>query len=185
LLSEAIGSTLPLALAVGLSPFAVIAIVLILASTFADWLRVLAGAGLIAAGARKWSGRARDGEEATVPGWMASIDGASAGRALALGLVLSGANVKNFVLTASAAAAIVEAGAHDAQLAVAVVVFVLLGSGVVLGAVLLHLTGGPRAASLLDAVRRFMVANNAVITVLVLLLLGATVLGDGLAGLGR
>ena len=43
---------------------------------------------------------------------------------------------------------------------------------------------GPRAA-VLDAVRQFMVANSAAIMVLVLLILGAKVLGDGLGGLSR
>ncbi|MFD7782037.1 hypothetical protein ACFV4Q_02875 [Streptomyces nojiriensis] len=45
--------------------------------------------------------------------------------------------------------------------------------------------GGQRATSFLDSVRQFMVANSTVITVIVLLLLGASVLGDGLSGLGR
>ncbi|MFD5409095.1 hypothetical protein [Streptomyces nojiriensis] len=41
-----------------------------------------------------------------------------------------------------------------------------------------HLLGGQRAASFLDSVRQF------VITTVVLLLLGAGILGDGLTGLG-
>lgn len=225
MLSQAIGETLPLAMAVALSPFPVIAIVLILSgrngrrngplfalgwvaglavvatlvvvvfggaddpdstsSAFADGLRVLAGAGMIAIGARKWWTRPRADEESKTPAWAASLEDASAGRALTLGLLLSGANPKNFVLTGSAAASIVEAGAHGADLLIAVVAFVLLCSGAVFAAVLLHLLGGPRGASLLGAVQRFMVANSVVISVLVLLILGATVLGDGLAGFGR
>ncbi|MEU7034156.1 hypothetical protein ABZ958_10800 [Streptomyces sp. NPDC046237] len=67
----------------------------------------------------------------------------------------------------------------------AVAVFVLLGSCTVLGAVAVEFAGGRRAGALLDGVRRFMVANSTVIMVIVLLLLGADVLGDGLAGIGR
>jgi threonine/homoserine/homoserine lactone efflux protein len=225
LIIQAIGAMLPAALAIALSPFPVIAIVLILASphgrrngplfavswvaglavvatlivvvfsgaddpdstsaTIADWLRVVAGAGLIVVGVRKWSARPRAGEEIVAPSWMASLDEASAGRALLLGALLSGANPKNFVLTAAAATSMVEVGAQGADLVVAVIAFVLVGSSAVIGAVVAHVAGGPRAASFLDAVREFMVAHSTVITVLVLLIIGATVLGDGLSGLDR
>ncbi|MFZ1488889.1 MAG: hypothetical protein WAS51_03030, partial [Ilumatobacteraceae bacterium] len=80
---------------------------------------------------------------------------------------------------------VVETGVHGTQLVVAVVVFVAVGSCTVVGAVVVRLLGGQRGVSLLDSVRGFMVANSTVITVFVLLILGAKVLGDGLIGLGR
>ena len=116
---------------------------------------------------------------------MASLDSATAGKALVLGALLSGANPKNFVLAAAAATSKVEAGVHGTDLVVAVVVFVLVGSFTVVGAVVVNLVGGRRGESLLDNVRDFMVANSAVIAVFILLILGAKVLGDGLIGLGR
>lgn len=225
MLTQTIGAVLPTALAVALSPFPLIGIVLILAgprgrrngllftagwiaglgivatlvvavlggahdpdspsSAIADWARILAGGALIALGARKWWRRPRAGEESRTPRWTASLDDVSASRALLLGALLSGANPKNLVLTASAAASIAEAGTDDTDLALAVTVFVLIGSCTVLGAVVVHLLGGERAVSFLDGVRRFMVGNSTVITVIVFLLLGAGILGDGLTGLGR
>ncbi|MEV6394654.1 GAP family protein [Streptomyces sp. NPDC051907] len=225
MLIQAIGAVLPAALAVALSPFPLIGVVLLLAgrhgrrngalfalgwvlglaivatlivgvfggaddpdsasSAIADWGRVFAGAALIVLGVRKWRLRPRAGDEVEAPRWMAQLDGASAGRALGLGVLLSGANPKNFVLTASAATSAVEADAHNGDLAVAIAVFVLLGSCTVIGAVVVQLVGGQRAASFLDSVRQFMVANSTVIMVIVLVLLGASVLGDGLTGLGR
>ncbi|MFZ1488747.1 MAG: GAP family protein, partial [Ilumatobacteraceae bacterium] len=80
---------------------------------------------------------------------------------------------------------VVETGVHGTQLVVAVVVFVAVGSCTVVGAVVVRLLGGQRGESLLDSVREFMVANSTAITVFVLLILGAKVLGDGLVGLGR
>ena len=65
------------------------------------------------------------------------------------------------------------------------IVFVLVGSFTVVGAVVVKLVGGRWGVSLLESGREFMVANSAVITVFVLLILGAKVLGDGLIGLGR
>lgn len=224
-LGQAIGAVLPAALAVALSPFPVIGVVMILgggegrrngplfaagwiaglvavaavvamafggahdphspSSAVADWGRVCAGSALLVLGARKWWRRPRNGDEAQAPGWTRSLDEASAARALLLGLLLSAANPKNLVLTGSAAASIAETGAQGTDLALAVVAFVLVGSCVVLGAVLLHLAGGERASRVLDGLRRFMVANSTAILVVVLLLLGASVLGDGLAGLDR
>ncbi|MGW0923004.1 GAP family protein [Streptomyces sp. NPDC002755] len=225
MLIQAMGAVLPAALAVALSPFPLIGIVLLLAgrhgrrngvlftagwiaglgivatlvvvvfggaddpespsSAVADWGRVLAGAALIVLGARTWRQRPAGGNETETPRWMASLDDVSALRALLLGALLAGANPKNLVLTASAATSIVETGVHDGELAVAVTVFVLVGSCTVLGAVIIHLLGGQRAVSFLDSVRQFMVTNSTVITAIVFLLLGASILGDGLTGLGR
>lgn len=222
---QAIGASLPAAMAVALSPFPVIGIVLILAgrhgrrsgaaftigwlaglsivaalvvsvfggaddpdstsSAFADWSRVVAGAALIALGIRKWLRRPRAGEEVETPSWMASLDQIAVGRALLLGVLTSGANPKNFVLTASAVTSMIEAGVHDADMVAAVAVYVLLGSFTVLGALLAHIAGGARGEALLDSVRQFMVTNSATIMVVILLLLGANVLGGGLEGLGR
>ena len=225
LLLQSIGAGLPAALAVALSPFPVIGVVLMLAgshgrrngalfaagwvvglafvaaivvvvfagadnpestsSAIADWGRVIVGSGLIVLGVRKRWTRPRPGDVVAVPRWMASLDEATAGKALVLGALLSGANPKNFVLTAAAATSMVEAGTHGSDLLVAVIVFVLVGSFPVIGAVIVRLVGGQWGISFLDAVRQFMVANSAVITVIVLLILGAKVLGDGLIGLGR
>jgi threonine/homoserine/homoserine lactone efflux protein len=213
LLLQGIGAGLPAALAVALSPFPVIGIVLILAgprgrlngplfaagwllglsvvtalvafvfggtedpdspsSAIADWGRVFVGAAMIVVGVRKWAARPRHYDARDAPTWMASLDSATPGRALALGALLSGANPKNFVLAAAAATSMVEAGLHGADLVVAVVVFVLVGSCTVVGAVVVRLVGGRRGESVLEGVRQFMVANSAAITVLVLLILGA------------
>jgi threonine/homoserine/homoserine lactone efflux protein len=224
-LFQAIGAALPAGLAIALSPFPVIGIVVILAgsrgrvngpffavgwivglsvvtalvvvvfggaddpdgtsSTIADWGRVLAGAALVALGVRKWWTRPQDGDDRAVPGWMATLDSATPAKASVLGLALSGANPKNLVLAAAAAASMVEVGLSGTDLVVAVVVFVLVGSLTVVGAVVLNVVGGAPGAALLDKVRVFMMDNSVAITVVILLVLGAKVLGDGLAGIGR
>jgi len=60
-------------------------------------------------------------------------------------------------------------------------VSVALGSLTVAGAVLFYLVDANRAARPLEVIKRFMSDNNAVIMMVVLLLLGAKLLGDGLA----
>ena len=63
-----------------------------------------------------------------------------------LGAALSGANPKNLALTLAAAASIAEAGLDPADEAIAVAVFVALGSLTVAGAVLFYLVDSKRAA---------------------------------------
>jgi len=60
---------------------------------------------------------------------------------------------------------------------------VVLGSATVAGAVLAYLVDAERSARPLAAIKQFMSDNNAVIMMVVLLLLGAKLLGDGLSGL--
>ena len=91
------------------------------------------------------------------------------------------ANPKNLALTLAAAASIAEAGLDQTDKAIAIGIFVALGSATVAGAVAFYLVAPGRAARPLDALKRFMSDNNAVIMMVVLLLLGAKLLGDGLA----
>jgi threonine/homoserine/homoserine lactone efflux protein len=150
--------------------------------TGVNWLKVAIGVLFLVMAARQWRKRPRGGAEAEPPRWMASVDSASPGRAAVLGAALSAANPKNLALTLAASASIAQAGLSDADTAIAVVAFVAIGSATVAGAVTLYLVAGERAERPLGAVRQFMAANNAVIMMVVLLLLGAKLLGDGLGG---
>lgn len=154
-------------------------------SAIADWGRVAVGAVLIVLGLWKWRRRPGPGTEVTEPAWMTALGAVGPIKVLGLGFVLALANPKYIVFVASAGAAMVEAKAYDGDLVVSIVVFVLVASAAVLGAAILSLVGGQRGAALLSGIRDFMVANQAVISVVILILLGAKVLGDGLIGLAR
>ena len=148
-----------------------------------NWLKLGIGIVFLLMAAKQWTKRPRPGREPEVPGWMATIDSATPPRAALLGMALSGANPKNLALTLTAAASIAEAGLDTTDTAIAVAAFTALGSVTVAGSVLFYLLAGDRAARPLAAVKQFMADNNAVIMMVVLLLLGAKLLGDGLAGL--
>lgn len=221
MLLDAAGGFLPLALAIALSPFPIVATTLLLTgprarvagwqflvgwaaglalltaaallvvgqaestgsgSTVVAWARVALGAALIALAVRKLLPRASAPDDApAVPGWMAAFDAPSGARTLGLGALLGGANPKNIALAASAAAIVQETAPDDVVAAGAV--FVLLCSPAVLVAVLAHAALGARAEPALLTVRRFMTRHSAALTAAVLLLIGASVLGDGLAAL--
>jgi threonine/homoserine/homoserine lactone efflux protein len=220
MLLEAVGALLPIGLATALSPFPVVAVILILAGTrprssgpafVAGWvvgiaaltmlvvaiapggsgdparwvsvLRMVGGLALIGLALRKWRTRPRPGDEPVMPSWMASVDSAGPGRALQLGLLVSAANPK-IIAFSLAAGSIVGQYVDDGGTALAAVaVYVALASLPIAGAVVVGLAGGRRAMGPLLALRDFMIANNNVIVMVIFLLIGAKLIGDGLGGL--
>lgn len=133
--------------------------------------------------ARQWRGRPKAGQEPELPKWMATVDAFTPGRSLGLGALLSGVNPKNLALTMAAAASIAQAGLTGGESAVAIGVFVVIASITVVGPVLFFMLAGDKAAGPLAAMKDFMSDHNAVIMMIVLLVLGAKLLGNGIAGL--
>jgi hypothetical protein len=119
-----------------------------------------------------------------MPAWMSALDEVGPRKALVLGLGLAAANPKNIVLTAAGAASIPQAGLTGGDAVAAVAVFVALGSITVAGSVVAYLVATDRAAPALAGLKDFMVDNEAAIMVVVLVLIGAKLLGDGLGVLG-
>ena len=78
-------------------------------STWAGIIKLALGAYLLVAAVRKFRGRPRDGEAASMPNWMDGIAGFTAGRSLGTGVVLGAFNPKNLVVGLAAAATIASA----------------------------------------------------------------------------
>ncbi|MFZ4518307.1 MAG: GAP family protein [Microthrixaceae bacterium] len=152
-------------------------------STVVALLRIVLGLALVGLAVGKWRSRPGPDDEPEVPAWMDRVDSLGAGRTFLVGVGLSGANPKNLALAAAAGAAIASAGIDATGDAVAIALFVVLASTSVLGLVGLALVGGRRADRTMDAIHSFMLRNNAVIMMVVFLVLGAKVLGDGIAAL--
>jgi threonine/homoserine/homoserine lactone efflux protein len=132
---------------------------------------------------KQWQSRPRPGVEPEVPKWMAAIDAFTAGKSFGFGVLLAGLNPKNLALTLAAATAIARAGLDGGETAIAVAVFVIIGSITVAGPVLFYLLAGDRAAGPLADIKQFMSDHNAVIMMILLLVLGMKLLGTGIAGL--
>ena len=175
---------------VGLSAVSVIVVVVLGdsddpdsgAATGVDWLDVAIGLLFLVLAGRQWRKRPRQGQPAETPRWMAEVDTMTPVRAVAFGLLLSGANPKNLALTLAASASIAEAGLDRADTVIAIVVFVALGSVTVAGSVLFYLASPRTAERPLSVVKQFMAENNATIMMVILVLLGAKLLGNGLGG---
>jgi threonine/homoserine/homoserine lactone efflux protein len=154
-------------------------------STSTNWLQVGVGLLFLALARRQWRSRPREGETAEMPAWMSSVDHFGPGRSAVLGLALSAANPKNLVLTAAGATAIAQAGLSTGDQAIAVAVFVAIASSTVAGSVTFYLVASHRAAAPLAAMKDFMATYSNVIMMVLFLVLGAKILGDGLGGFGR
>lgn len=171
---------------------AVSVIVLLLASgaddpdsasaTGVNWVTLILGVVFLVMAAGQWRKRPKEGQEPEMPKWMAAIDSLTAGKSLVLGAALSGANPKNLALTAAAAASIAKAGLSSGDSAIAVTVFVIIGSLTVVGPVLFYVLAPTKATGPLASIKGFMSDHNAVIMMVVLLILGAKLIGNGLAG---
>ena len=223
MLWTAIGDLLPAAAAVALSPFPVVAVVVVLGtprartngpafaigwtagltvltaivaavtsgasdadstpSTALGVVRVVVGLVFLGLAVKTWRGRPPAGEAVEMPGWMASLDDATPGRTLLLGAAHSGLTPKNIALAISGVSAISQAGLDGTEATLAAAAFVLVGSSTVLVAVGADLLAAERAAGPLAAVKRFMIDHNTAIMLVVLVLLGANILGEGIATL--
>lgn len=140
-------------------------------------VKVLLGLGLLWLAWRQWRARPAPGKDPELPSWMAAIDSISTGRALGLAFLLAALNPKNLML---AAAAGVILGQGD-QVLLAGVTYVLVASSTVAGMVLARVIAGDRLSAWLQSVRGWLVHNNSTVMAVLLLILGAVVLGRGLA----
>ena len=100
-----------------------------------------------------------------------------------LGAVLATANPKNLILIVGAAAAIAQTGISSGEQAVAFAVFVVLatvGPGI---PVAIFFLMRDRAEQILDSMRDWMTRESTTITVVLCLLIGAKLIGDGISAL--
>jgi threonine/homoserine/homoserine lactone efflux protein len=153
-------------------------------ATWVDVVKLLIGVLLLLVAAKSWRGRPREGETAELPKWMRTIDTFTPARAAGIAAVLSGVNPKNLLLTVGAAAAIAQTGVDTGNQAIALGVFVLVGT---LGPgipVAIYFALGDRAKRLLDDLKTWMSANNVAIMAVLCLVIGTKLVGDGISGLG-
>ena len=152
----------------------------------ANWVGVVqlvVGVVLLLLSVRFWRGRPRDHEEPPVPKWMGTLDGFTAAKALVAGAALSSLNPKNLLLAIAAAAEVAHAGISAGEQAVAWGIFVLIATIGVAAPVAIYFALGERAGPVLGSLKAWMARNNAVIMAVLLLLLGAKLIGDGIADL--
>lgn len=144
------------------------------------WGRVVLGGVLVVLAARNWRKRPREGQEPEVPRWLSALDSFGPGKAAGAGFVLSAVNPKNLLLSLSAGASIAAADLSVGGDVATLATFVLLGTVTIALPLVVYLASRDAAAEKLRATRSWLIANDRVVVAVVLLLMGAKVLGDGL-----
>ena len=117
-----------------------------------------------------------------MPKWMSAIDTISPMKALGLGALLSGVNPKNFALCLAGGVTIGAGGLSSGETALAVAVFVVIGSCSVAIPVVGYLVAQQRMQEPLDELRQWLPLHNSAVMSVLLLVIGVVIIGKGLAG---
>jgi hypothetical protein len=149
-------------------------------ATWTGWLKVVLGLVLARLALKQWRGRPRGDEIQPLPAWMDTIDHFTPRRSAAIGVALSAINPKNLILTVGAAAAVAQAGVSTGSDAVAIAVFVVIGTMGCGAPVALYFALGERATQMLADVKTWMARENATIMTVLFLIIGAKLIGDGI-----
>jgi threonine/homoserine/homoserine lactone efflux protein len=151
-------------------------------ATWESVLKLVLGLTLLVLAAKQFRGRQSNGAESETPKWMGAIDDFSALKALGAGVALSAANPKNLLFAIGAEATIAEFGISAREEAIAFVIFLVIASLGVGVPVAISLVLGDRAAATLEPLKAWLIRNNALIMGVLLLLIGATLVGEAIAG---
>ncbi|TFC83990.1 GAP family protein [Cryobacterium cheniae] len=217
---EAFGSALPVAVAVALSPFPIIAVVLLLLSPtgkseglaflagrvvgvavivgvfamISDLVersdevsplvavaRVLVGAALSVLAVWKWPKWPREEREAKLPGWMSVLEGGSPWRAARVAILLSAANPKELLLGVGAGITIGSAGLPVGPTLAVAAAYTAIACASVAVPVVAFVMAPERVRHPLDQLRVLLVRHNAAIMSVLLVVIGAALIGGGLA----
>ncbi len=151
-------------------------------STGANTTQIIIGALFLLLAVRQWRKRPKPGQEETMPKWMSAVDHFTPVKAAGLGVALSAVNPKNLLLTLAAATSIAATNLSGADQVIAFAVYTLIATIGVAAPVVVYFTMGKRAAPILDNLKTWLAHNNAAIMAVILAIIGAKVLGQGIAG---
>jgi len=151
-------------------------------TTGANWLEIVLGALLLLVAVRQFRARPHGDDEPVTPKWMSTIDTFTPLKAAGAGAVFAGLNPKNLLLAISAAATIAQTAIPGGQQAAAYLVFALIATVGVGAPIVIYFAMGDRAEAMLDELKEWMAHNNAVIMSVLCLVIGAKLIGQGMAG---
>ncbi|MBS1697478.1 MAG: GAP family protein [Actinobacteria bacterium] len=143
-------------------------------------IQLVLGVLLILLGVRQWRSRPAPGTDPELPAWMSKIDTMKPLAALLLALTLAALNPKNLLAASAAGTVIGRASLDVGAMIVALAGFTVVAALTVAVPVLFAVFAPTQAAPVLAGIRTWLAANNATIMTVVLVVLGAQVLGKGI-----
>lgn len=148
-------------------------------SSSTGWVKIALGVVLLAVGLRQW--RSRHAESAT-PKWMSAIDEMRPVTAMGIAFALAAINPKNLVLCAAAGVSIASGALSMPQDVIAVAIFALLASTSVVVPVVGYQLAAARLREPLDRLKSWLLANNATVMAVLILVIGVVLIGKGIGG---
>lgn len=143
-------------------------------------VQLVLGVLLLLLALRQWRGRPKGDKEPALPKWMQAIDQVTFAKALGLGFLLSALNPKNLLLAAAAGTDIGTADLDTGSIVVVIAVFSLIAASTILVPVVGYLIAADRLKAPLAALRGWLAKENAVIMAVLLLVIGANLIGKGI-----
>jgi hypothetical protein len=147
---------------------------------WASWVRIVAGAALVAVGIYKWLTRMR---AAHSPKWMSSFAKITPARAALTAIVLVVVNPKVLFMCAAAGLAIGTEGLGRSGATLGVVYYVAIAASTVALPILAYAVSGDRLERPLTRLREWMQDQHATLVAAILVVLGLLVLYKGIHGL--
>jgi threonine/homoserine/homoserine lactone efflux protein len=151
-------------------------------STTANVVQIVLGAALLMFAMSQWRKRPKPGAEPAMPKWMSTVEDFSPAKAASTGFVLSAVNPKNLILTLAAATTIAASSLPGTDQVIAFIVYALIATIGVAVPVVMYFTLGDRSKPVLENLKTWLAHNNATIMSVIFLVIGAKVLGQGIAG---
>jgi threonine/homoserine/homoserine lactone efflux protein len=152
-------------------------------ATWVSILKIVLGLLLVLLAIKQWRGGPRGDAEPELPAWMKTIDTFTPVKSAGMAVLLSAINPENLLLTVGAAAAIAQTGSSAIDQAVALAMFVLLGTLGVGAPVAIYYAMGEKATKILSELHDWMARENATIMAVLCLIIGAKLIGDAITAL--
>ena len=151
-------------------------------ATWVSVLKLVLGLLALLLGVKEFRGRPDGDGEAATPKWMQALDTFTPIKATGAGAALSALNPKNLLLAVAGAAAIAQTGIDAGEQAIAYAVFVVVATLGVALPVGIALALGERSREVLDRLKSWLSANNAVIMAVLMVVIGTKLIGDAISG---
>ena len=151
-------------------------------ATWVSVLKLVLGLLALLLGVRQFRGRPRGDAKAPTPHWMQDLDTFKPPKAIGTGVLLSAVNPKNLLLAVAGAVAIAQTGISGGEQAVAWIIFIVVASLGVATPVVAVLVLGDRSRRALDEIKDWLVSNNATIVSVIMVVIGAKLVGDAISG---
>ena len=145
-------------------------------------IRLVLGVVLVLLSISKLRSRPRGSDEPKTPGWMQSLDGMPPAKALGTGLLVTVINPKELIFGIAAGVVIGSSTLPAGMVSAALLIYTAIATITVVVPVVAYLLVGARVRGMLEPVRTWLVRYYNVIIAAVLAIIGAVMIGKGLAG---